>query len=113
SRDRYLVVHHADRHPLAAEAAHYAQPLIVATNDHRSNHVTTTVHDGYGDGFGQRGTHQFKGFRWVGLITRSNSFAANSAPETKPRSGPKLHAAGLPRKCNPGTEHSSPRCSTG
>src|SRR5271154_1143279 len=50
---------------------------------------------------------------FVRVTARINSFEANSAPETKPRSGPKLQAAGFPRKCSPGIDDSNPRFSTG
>src|SRR5580698_3223901 len=50
---------------------------------------------------------------FIRFMERTNSVEAKSAPETKPSSGPKLHAAGLPTKCNPGIDDSSPLLRTG
>ena len=112
ARNRYFVIHHADRHSAAARGCgQYQDP------DSRRRPPPLQR---------RLGRHlQGPGRNWIdlrllmdsvssgpircALTERTNSFAANSAPETNPTSGPKLQAAGLPRKCSPGIEDSSPR----
>jgi len=108
-----LIVHNADRHSSPAKAANNTQTLVVAADHHRPDGMARGTHNaGLWNGLGQSAQKDQlpPSFR---LMQRINSFEANSAPETKPSSGPKLRAAGLPRKCNPGIEDSSPRLSTG
>ena len=108
-----FVVHDAHRYPSLAKAPNNSQPLVV-TADHDCPDSTPSKckWSGFGTGFIK---HCSLGqpFPLLRVIEYTNSFAANSVPDTKPSTGPKLQAAGLPAKCNPGTEHSKPRLSTG
>ena len=111
--DRKFVIYNAHRYTLPAKAANNAQSLVVAADDNRSDGAVHSTARCWASGRVESRHSWRQLLPFLRVMERTNSFEANSAPETKPSSGPKLHAAGLPRKCNPGIEDSSPRLSTG
>jgi hypothetical protein len=114
--DRGLVVDHAHGYASAAEAAHDPQPLVVAADDDAtglSGSAGKPVPLAPGR---SRRTHipASTGSAAVRPATdRLSDRLAYQLPETNRMIGPKLRAAGAPRKRRRGTEDSSPGRRTG
>src|SRR5208282_746032 len=125
--DRDLVVDHAHRDAVPPEAPRDTQALVVPADDQPTQGsaigVEMSARGGRTADGGGHPASPVVAMRDGRDVCRSCcaffvTFSASARPayhppETKRMIGPKLRAAGAPRKCRPGTEDSRPRVSTG
>src|SRR5580700_6538038 len=107
-----------DWNPPTSETSYYAEGSIVRAHHHctgrdASSSVRRTFHQFRNCRCGHHSFYEPLGDGTLPRIPRVNASEANSVPATNRMSGPKLQAAGAPRKCRPGTDDWNPASSCG
>src|ERR1700722_20874835 len=109
-----------DRNPTTSQTSYYAEGSVVGAHHYgaRGARGSCCVIRRMFDPIRNCscGRHSFHELLRDGTFPRTprvNASEANSVPATNRMSGPKLQAAGAPRKCRPGTDDWNPASSCG